>query len=99
MEIFKKMKTKKDDYEYKENPNLNAKNVWNSRISEFFWKYRAWQLLALISLLIAFVAVSGVIYIGSQSKFIPYIVDIPVTLWGRDVLTKMDLRLTNEYSP
>ena len=25
--------------------------------------------------------------------------DIPVTLWGRDVLTKMDLRLTNEYSP
>lgn len=76
MEIFKKMKTKKDDYEYKENPNLNAKNVWNSRISEFFWKYRAWQLLALISLLIAFIAVSGVIYIGSQSKFIPYIVEV-----------------------
>ena len=22
-----------------------------------------------------------------------------MTLWGRDVLTKMDLRLTNEYSP
>ena len=36
---------------------------------------------------------------GKSGKFIPYIVDIPVTLWGRDVLTKMDLRLTNEYSP
>lgn len=35
---------------------------------------------------------------GKSGKFIPYIVDIPVTLWGRDVLTKMDLRLTNEYS-
>ena len=29
-----------------------------------------------LSLLIAFVAVSGVIYIGSQSKFIPYIVEV-----------------------
>ena len=36
---------------------------------------------------------------GKSGKFFPYIVDIPVTLWGRDVLTKMDLRLTNEYSP
>ena len=36
---------------------------------------------------------------GKSGKIFPYIVDIPVTLWGRDVLTKMDLRLTNEYSP
>lgn len=36
---------------------------------------------------------------GKSGKFLPYIVEIPVTLWGRDVLTKMDLRLTNEYSP
>lgn len=76
MEIFKKFKTNKDKYGYDENPNLNAKNVCNSRISEFFWKYRAWQLLTILSLLITFVAVSGVIYIGSQSKFIPYIVEV-----------------------
>lgn len=36
---------------------------------------------------------------GRSGKFTPYIVDIPVTLWGRDVLTNMDMRLTNEYSP
>jgi hypothetical protein len=36
---------------------------------------------------------------GKSGNFLPYIVDIPVTLWGRGVLTKMDLRLTNEYSP
>lgn len=76
MEIFKKVKAKKDSYEYKENPNLNAKNVWNSRISEFFWKYRAWQLISILSLLVTLVAISGVIYIGSQSKFIPYIVEV-----------------------
>jgi hypothetical protein len=36
---------------------------------------------------------------GKSGKFFPYSVDITVTLWGRDVLIKMDLRLTNEYSP
>jgi hypothetical protein len=36
---------------------------------------------------------------GRSGKFTPYIVDIPVTLLGRDVLTNMDMRLTNEYSP
>lgn len=76
MEIFKKFKGKEYDYRYDNNPNLNSKNVWNSRISEFFWKYRAWQILAILSLLITLVAVSGVIYIGSQSKFIPYIVEV-----------------------
>ena len=36
---------------------------------------------------------------GKSGKFFPYSVDITVTLWGRDVLIKMDLRLTNYYSP
>ncbi len=75
MEIFKKFK-KMNEVEFNKNENLNAKNVWNSRISEFFWKYRAWQLLTIISMLIALIAVSGMIYIGSQSKFIPYIVEV-----------------------
>ena len=75
MEIFKKFK-KMNEVEFNKNENLNAKNVWNSRISEFFWKYGAWQLLTIISMLIALIAVSGMIYIGSQSKFIPYIVEV-----------------------
>ena len=73
MQIFKKMK---EEVLYTENPNLNTKNIWNSRISELFWKYRAWQLLSIISLMVTLVAVSGAIYIGSQSKFIPYIVEV-----------------------
>lgn len=35
---------------------------------------------------------------GHQGKFQPYVVQVPVNLWGRDLLTKMDLRLTNDYS-
>ena len=74
MEIFKKIQKKY--FTFSESANFNAKNVWNSRISEFFWKYRAWQMLTILSMLIALVAISGIIYIGSQSKFIPYIVEV-----------------------
>lgn len=74
MEIFKKIQKK--HFIFSESANFNAKNVWNSRISEFFWKYRAWQILTILSMLITLVAISGIIYIGSQSKFIPYIVEV-----------------------
>ena len=79
MNIFKIPKKNTDNDEknkFKESQNLNSKNVWNSRISEVFWKYRAWQLLALVSLLVSLIAISGIIYVGGQSKFIPYIVEV-----------------------
>lgn len=76
MDIFKLLNKNNDKNEHKESQNLNSKNVWNSRISEVFWKYRAWQLLTLVSMLITLIAITGVIYIGGQSKFIPYIVEV-----------------------
>lgn len=36
---------------------------------------------------------------GNTGKFTPYIINIPVTLWGRDVLVNLQMRLTNDYSP
>lgn len=36
---------------------------------------------------------------GRSGKITPYVIDIPVTLWGRDVLVELDMRLTNDYSP
>ena len=35
-----------------------------------------WQMLCLLALTIALAAVGGVIYIGSQSRFVPYVVEI-----------------------
>lgn len=35
---------------------------------------------------------------GQQGRFQPYVLQIPVNLWGRDIQTQMQLRLTNEYS-
>lgn len=36
---------------------------------------------------------------GNTGEFIPYVLPLPVNLWGRDVLQSMSLKLTNEYSP
>lgn len=35
---------------------------------------------------------------GNQGTFRPYVMALPVNLWGRDILNQMALRLTNEYS-
>ncbi|XP_063127891.1 endogenous retrovirus group K member 7 Pro protein-like [Rattus norvegicus] len=35
---------------------------------------------------------------GQSGRFIPYVLPLPVNLWGRDVLQGLGLTLTNEYS-
>lgn len=76
--IFSKLFKKKNrsNIELKEaNPYLNAKKTWNSYVGSLMSSRLIWQVTALISLLITLCAISGVIYIGSQSKYIPYIVE------------------------
>lgn len=36
---------------------------------------------------------------GHQGQFIPYVLPLPVNLWGRDILQGLGLVLSNEYSP
>ncbi|SEW28493.1 VirB8/TrbF family protein [Luteibacter sp. 329MFSha] len=57
-------------------PYLNAKRTWNSHVGSLIASRTLWQAVALISLLVAFAAVGGVVYIGSQSKFVPYVVEV-----------------------
>ena len=35
---------------------------------------------------------------GQRGLFTPYVLPLPVNLWGRDILSEMGLTLTNEYS-
>ncbi|XP_060246601.1 endogenous retrovirus group K member 6 Pro protein-like, partial [Meriones unguiculatus] len=35
---------------------------------------------------------------GQTGSFIPYVLPLPVNLWGRDILQDLGLALTNEYS-
>ena len=36
---------------------------------------------------------------GQTGQFTPYVLPLPVNLWGRDILQAMGMTLTNEYSP
>lgn len=59
-----------------ENPYLNARRRWNDHVGAIVASRQAWQVLGLLSLLIALAAVGGLIHIGSQSKFVPYVVQV-----------------------
>lgn len=57
-------------------PYLNARRTWNSHVGSLIASRTLWQAVALISLLIVLAAVGGVVYIGSQSKFVPYVIEV-----------------------
>jgi type IV secretion system protein VirB5 len=59
-----------------ENPYLSARRTWNDHMRGVQASRTMWQMLALLCLLIALAGVGGVIVIGSQSKFIPYVVQV-----------------------
>ena len=74
LELFRGSKT--DETALSENPYLNARRTLNEHNGAIINSRRAWQATALLALLIALGAVGGVIFIGSQSRFIPYVVEV-----------------------
>lgn len=58
------------------NPYLNAKREWNHSQLSLVSSRLGWQIIALSCLMITLAAVGGLIYIGSQSKFVPYVVKV-----------------------
>ncbi len=59
-----------------ENPYLAARRTWNEHVGSVVSQRQTWQVIGILSLLIALAGVGGVISIGSQSKFIPYVVQV-----------------------
>ncbi|MET0254926.1 MAG: VirB8/TrbF family protein [Luteibacter sp.] len=57
-------------------PYLNARRTWNSHVGSLIASRTLWQATALIGLLIVLASVGGVVYIGSQSKFVPYVIEV-----------------------
>lgn len=62
-----------------ENPYLAARRTWNDQSAANIASRQMFQLLGVLALLIALAAVGGNIYVGSQSKFIPYVVEVDRT--------------------
>ncbi|PLY11740.1 MAG: conjugal transfer protein TrbF [Sedimenticola sp.] len=59
-----------------ENPYLSARRTWNDHVGSQVASRRMWQVVAILSLMIVLAAVGGNIHIGSQSRFIPYVIEI-----------------------
>lgn len=59
-----------------ENPYLAARRSWNHHLDTVVSQRQSWQVIGILSLLIALASVGGLIHIGSQSKFIPYVVEV-----------------------
>jgi type IV secretion system protein VirB5 len=58
------------------NPYLNARREWDERYGDFIARARNWRYAAFGVLAIAAMAVGGVVWIGSQSKIQPYVVQV-----------------------
>lgn len=58
------------------NPYLNARRTWNHIGAANMASRQMAQILGVLALLVALAAVGGNVYIGSQSKFITYVVEV-----------------------
>ena len=59
-----------------ENPYLNARKKHNEYESSRNASLRLWKLFGLLGLLTGLAGVGGMIHIGSQSKFVPYVIEV-----------------------
>ncbi len=80
------------------NPYLNGRREWMERYGSYIKERNRWRLISLITSCIALVAVFGVIYIGSQSKYVPYVVQVDrlgstVGTQRADIAMKPDSRI------
>jgi type IV secretion system protein TrbF len=58
------------------NPYLDARRQWNSQVDRAFGVIHVWQLFGIAGLLIGLGGVAGITYLGSQAKFVPYIIEV-----------------------
>jgi type IV secretory pathway TrbF-like protein len=59
-----------------DNPYLAARRSWNDHVGSVVASRRLWQIVALLSLLIALASVGGMVHIASQSRFVPYVIEV-----------------------
>jgi type IV secretory pathway TrbF-like protein len=58
------------------NPYLSARKRWNEHTQGLMNSLRLWQAVALLCLMITLAAVGGVIHLASESKFVPYVIEV-----------------------
>ncbi|MBV8224950.1 MAG: conjugal transfer protein TrbF [Verrucomicrobia bacterium] len=92
------MMPKQDNDGREANPYLDARREWNSEVERAFSQLHVWQLLGVAGLLIGLAGMAGITYIGSLSKFRPYVVEVDklgeaVAVKPADVAVQVDQRV------
>ena len=59
-----------------ENPYLAGRREWNERYGSYIAQRNQWRKIAFGALGVAALAVVGVVWIGAQSKLVPYVVEV-----------------------
>jgi type IV secretion system protein VirB5 len=62
--------------QHETNPYLEARREWNERYGDYIKQAHNWRAMALVSGLVALIAVFGIAYIGSRNKVVPYVVEV-----------------------
>lgn len=76
MEFFSKKNKESAKIKEIPSPYLNGREEWYERYGSFIKQRDSWRTFALIMTFIALVCISGNIYQATQSKIIPYIVEV-----------------------
>lgn len=58
------------------NPYINARREWNERYGDYIAQAANWRLAALMAIGVSLMSIVGLIYMGSQNHFIPYVVEV-----------------------
>ena len=59
-----------------ENPYLNARKKYNEYEGGLIASRHIWQIFGVLGLLVGLAGVGGMVHIGSQSKFVPYVIEV-----------------------
>lgn len=59
-----------------DNPYLTARRTWNENVGALVSSRQTWQVVGILSLLIALAGVGGMIHFGSRSVFVPYVIEV-----------------------
>lgn len=68
--------TKSNTKEKNLNPYLNGKLVYTDYLGSLIGNRNIWIATALLSISLSLVLTCGIVYIGSQSKYIPYVIEV-----------------------
>jgi type IV secretion system protein TrbF len=81
---------------------VQARRQWNERYGNYFQQARHWRLLTLSSGLVCLIALAGMVYIGTRSPVVPYLVDMQkfgkvAARMPTQRATKIDVRIVMAY--